>query len=1009
MRVKLFAVLVGVLATLAAPAAFADYPDDCLGSQQSSGGDCGDIGYEGCCDNLGRAVWCDAGQVFCIDCAGLNPECGWQGQFYDCGTDGSGDPSGAFPKDCISCDPACKEGEWCDAGTCKKCSCDGKQCGTDGCGNSCGDCGENAKCEKGQCVACSCNGKECGADNCGKPCGTCKDGKGCDATGKCVTAPVHCVPKAEAGCPGCACEKCVCDLDSFCCSTAWDSLCVGECVNDCKGDACPEGLCFPMCDGAVCGSDGCGGTCGTCTDPKAVCVAGECCVPSCTGKVCGDDGCGGTCGQCGEGTFCDPTGQCKACSCTGKECGADECGKPCGTCKDGKGCDATGKCVTAEPHCVTKNVPGCPGCACEACVCELDSFCCDTAWDGLCVGECVNDCGGPACPEGLCFPMCEGFVCGSDGCGGTCGTCKDPAVCFEGNCCTPSCAGKECGDDGCGGECAKCAAGNYCDNFKCVACSCEGKECGDDGCGNSCGDCGEGACVDGKCNNMPGCVTLGTPTCGGCPCEACVCELDPYCCETAWDGICVGECINDCGGCPELKNCGDGKCQTEEFENCSTCAGDCACADGESCFKGACCTPSCEGKECGDDGCGGSCGTCEAGFGCKEGTCVESTGPAECLGPNEPSSDDCMGLTYEGCCDDLGRVMWCDGDKLFCIDCATVNPQCGWQGEFYDCGTDGSADPSGASPKECAGGCNPPCGKGQKCVGGECVACEPSCDGKSCGDDGCGGSCGSCPADAQCIAGACHGGPGCVATPGTTGCGGCGCEECVCAADAYCCDTEWDDVCVGECINDCGGCPVESVPNCGNGACDAGEDCGNCADDCGCKDGEVCNAGACCAPACDGLECGDDGCGGSCGTCETGECVEGKCACTPACDGKECGDDGCGGSCGTCEAGECVEGKCACTPKCDGLECGDDGCGGTCGTCDEGSACTEKGICEPTAPVDDVISGDVPVSEEDVGTEQPPKKKKSGCSASDTASPVAGLLLLALLAALVPLRRFSAR
>lgn len=28
------------------------------------------------------------------------------------------------------------------------------------------------------------------------------------------------------------------------------------------------------------------------------------CVPSCQGKLCGDDGCGGSCGGCSDGQFC---------------------------------------------------------------------------------------------------------------------------------------------------------------------------------------------------------------------------------------------------------------------------------------------------------------------------------------------------------------------------------------------------------------------------------------------------------------------------------------------------------------------------------------------------------------------------------------------------------------------------------------------------------------------------------------------------------------------------------
>jgi hypothetical protein len=99
-----------------------------------------------------------------------------------------------------------------------------------------------------------------------------------------------------------------------------------------------------------------------------------------------------------------------------------------------------------------------------------------------------------------------------------------------------------------------------------------------------------------------------------------------------------------------------------------------------------------------------------------------------------------------------------------------------------------------------------------------------------------------------------------------------------------------------------------------------------------------------CTPACDGKLCGDDGCGGSCGSCPPGViCMDGQCPCEADCAGKECGPDSCGGYCGSgdaetqgCAAGDvCANGMCEppCVPNCDGKECGSDGCDGSCGTC----------------------------------------------------------------------------
>ena len=116
-----------------------------------------------------------------------------------------------------------------------------------------------------------------------------------------------------------------------------------------------------------------------------------------------------------------------------------------------------------------------------------------------------------------------------------------------------------------------------------------------------------------------------------------------------------------------------------------------------------------------------------------------------------------------------------------------------------------------------------------------------------------------------------------------------------------------------------------------------------------------------CVPSCAGKSCGDDGCGGSCGSCSgKDKCnSSGQCVCTPSCSGKKCGDDGCGGSCGTCASNATCSssGQCVCTPNCSGKTCGSNGCGGSCGTCALGKSCS-AGTCvaDPNAcdPVLDV-------------------------------------------------------
>lgn len=75
-------------------------------------------------------------------------------------------------------------------------------------------------------------------------------------------------------------------------------------------------------------------------------------------------------------------------------------------------------------------------------------------------------------------------------------------------------------------------------------------------------------------------------------------------------------------------------------------------------------------------------------------------------------------------------------------------------------------------------------------------------------------------------------------------------------------------------------------------------------------------------PSCGTQKCGKDPDGNLCGPCLAGSCSDaGLCvddakppACAPKCTGKTCGDDGCGGSCGTCTAGKCnASGQCVIT------------------------------------------------------------------------------------------------
>ena len=116
------------------------------------------------------------------------------------------------------------------------------------------------------------------------------------------------------------------------------------------------------------------------------------------------------------------------------------------------------------------------------------------------------------------------------------------------------------------------------------------------------------------------------------------------------------------------------------------------------------CCPECWGKECGHDGCGGSCGSCTAGRLCLAGQCYICE--PDCAG-KECGDDGCGGLCGE-----------CP-EGFFCAD---------W-----------------------------------RCEEGEC---DPVCEGKECGYDDCGGLCGECGEGTVCVAGQCQGDEGLEAPVG---------------------------------------------------------------------------------------------------------------------------------------------------------------------------------------------------------------------------------------------------
>ena len=292
--------------------------------------------------------------------------------------------------------------------------CNGKECGSDGCGGVCGVCGMSAYCSNFKCI-CNTGYANCDNDwgngceiylNSVKSCGTsCEDITNCGTNGECVFGVCKCKGMYDN------------------CDGSWSNGCEANLTND---------------------VDNCGGCGRVCNNPPAdYCLNSTTLrdytdMSSCQNSQCvyeyQDINCPNGCAN-GRCQYCTP-------SCARKECGPDSCGGSCGFCGNNSNC-SNNKCVckTGYANCnndfsdgceINKNtdVNNCGGCGN---VCNLPN----TAVNGCVYGSCKV----VSCVNG--YGNCNGID--SDGCEvnltnnssncGSCGNrCGPDAVCNNGAC-----------------------------------------------------------------------------------------------------------------------------------------------------------------------------------------------------------------------------------------------------------------------------------------------------------------------------------------------------------------------------------------------------------------------------------------------------------------------------------------------------------------------------------------------------------------------------------------------
>ena len=320
---------------------------------------------------------------------------------------------------------------------------------------------------------------------------SCSVGQPCDDGDLCTQAD---------GCVGGVCKGTPldCNIGLGPCSQGACEPSLGVCVTSNKDAACDDGDPCTAPDNCLLGA---------CTGFP---VEG-CCTPSCAGKVCGDNGCGASCGSCASGQICG-AGTCVTSSKAGETCGDalkvgelpfkhfgttsganNDLSAPDNACYASSlglyGAEVVYAYTAGQAVTLALTLSGYdnkPSLYVATDCADIKNSCLSGAlgfgqstlgpsYAAVAKGQTAfiivdaDGAGGDFTLEvKKCTPNCQGKVCGTDGCGGTCGDCPLLSAynCSSvGTClCVPNCYEKTCGSDGCGGACGKaCGDGQSCD------------------------------------------------------------------------------------------------------------------------------------------------------------------------------------------------------------------------------------------------------------------------------------------------------------------------------------------------------------------------------------------------------------------------------------------------------------------------------------------------------------------------------------------------------------------
>ncbi len=439
-----------------------------------------------------------------------------------------------------------------------------------------------------------------------------------------------------------------------------------------------------------------------------VAMTADSCSRNCAGRQCGSDGCMGSCGTCTDrpnsGATCDINGSCQY-SCTA---GFGDCdmmaANGCETSLTSNiNCGQCGmRCSGATPNCDALSRTCSSGCGGGQLRCAMS--CVDAQTDVANCGACGRMCsfanGTARCAAGVCmlgtcaagFANCDGNA--GNGCEVSLGTAQNCGSC--GDACsgaTPICdAARRMCTSGCSAPAVRCGA-------SCVDTTSDQ---------NNCGACAA-ACVS-RANSVTSCVASAcryTCNAGFADCNANAADG----CETSLNSVAnCGRCGGACSLAHATPACVAGSCT---IGGCDSGWGNC---DGNA--ANGCETPLTTTTNCG--GCGVACtrananATC-AGGSCAIGSCVAGFGNCDGSDPNGCE----VRLNTNGNCGACGAACAPANATGSCASgsCQVVSCSAGW-GDCDGNGANGCETSLTSNPN--CGGCGIACALPMRCIAGGC-------------------------------------------------------------------------------------------------------------------------------------------------------------------------------------------------------------------------------------------------------------------------------------------------